>query len=559
MFVRLDNGPSPVADIIRALEGAQQGVQQGFQNALGVAQVQDRRAQVAAGQAFDERQFEFAQQRAQQGLELQQREVAAQEEFNRGRLDVMRQESSQRIVRNILGGVGPSRGSVRAGHPNSVSASQMIADLQQNDPELLEQVMAPFRDLPDPPEGQDPLSTIEGAESFAALSGAYAQSIARRTNEAAQGAARTIDEFVADPRTGITEDDAAEFLGALQAGDATPGSIQTRLEALRARARKGIGFHELRQQVLSEASTAFAAAASKGGGALGLPGESTPAEQLAELRGAIDTAGTPGELMKARGAFLIKAYGLDGVVEEAEIRAGEAARAAMEAEFAARIGDPAAFERFLAAQAGVPQVQGFDPEAHPGLAKQAGRAAQEPEESEEDKELMRRIRAAGFDPGVSPLDLPPEEQEELLRIADGLSTERAQQAQAQQEKDRARVERAEERRYAEVASTVSPIVEDALAANPDATDASLASAILEAQDALNSEERALTSAETSGLAQNRRRGQSVRNREDAMAIVRAYRRRVAAAQATRGQVSAPTRESLRATPRGLRPRIEGGN
>lgn len=302
-FVKLDDGPGAFDDILQAQRFQGGLAQQGFQNTLAVAEHKQREAQ------------------GNEQLRLQGQ-----------RNDVLARDSRRRIVGSAMNAASraPGQGAVAPG------IAEMSEFLQANSPKEFEELVGRYAGV-ELDDSIDPASwaeTEEGAAFIEDMSGLY---LGAKSAEAAQIASRTaqgLERLMAHPTAGLTQDDAAPILKMLQEGKATGAEISAAYQAVRTKAANNVGFAEMKAHVLTEAAGTWAQAMAQVGSAksLGLDEES-PAEVLMRLRGEIELADSPEELQAARGAYMIKAHNLDGVVSDMETRAFEAGRVSAQAMF----------------------------------------------------------------------------------------------------------------------------------------------------------------------------------------------------------------------------------
>lgn len=345
MFVRLDDGPRPFDDILQAQRFVGGLQQQSFQNAAAVHEMQQQ-------QALGEAQLDVARQRN----------------------DILGRETRMRSVGRAMASAAKAGRALPAG---VAGIQQMAAYLKQRNPEALAGVLAPFEGLPELPEGVDPLETEEGAALFEGLAGAWLAEQGAEAGEVASRVAVQAQTLMADPRAGLSDKDLEPLMALMEGGTATRAQIDAQYQAIRTKAAANIGFAEMRTAVLAEAQQAWGSAmtALRGGKPMPGLGEPTEADKLMELRGAIETATTPEELRAARGQYLVKAYGLDGVISEAEDAAFAAGEAAAMAAFKGAqntaLGRPSKAAPFMggARAAGAGGGAVLDPERFPNLAR----------------------------------------------------------------------------------------------------------------------------------------------------------------------------------------------
>lgn len=345
MFVRLDDGPRPFDDILQAQRFVGGLQQQSFQNAAAVHEMQQQ-------QALGEAQLDVARQRN----------------------DILGRETRMRSVGRAMTSAAKAGRALPAG---VAGIQQMAAYLKQRNPEALAGVLAPFEGLPELPEGVDPLETEEGAALFEGLAGAWLAEQGAEAGEVASRVAVQAQTLMADPRAGLSDKDLEPLMALMEGGTATRAQIDAQYQAIRTKAAANIGFAEMRTAVLAEAQQAWGSAMTslRAGSSAPLLGEASEADKLMELRGAIETATTPEELRAARGQYLVKAYGLDGVISEAEDAAFAAGEAAAMAAFRgsrdAALGRPQKAAPFTGARAGAATGGGavLDPERFPNLAR----------------------------------------------------------------------------------------------------------------------------------------------------------------------------------------------
>lgn len=394
MFVRLDDGPRPFDDVLQAQRTGMVQQQQGFENALAAEQYKTRRDQ------------------------------GAQE------LDILKQRNN--LIRKDTAGRTVSRALKTAETfgrpivPSRQSFETMFAEVAKSNPEAAQELMAKYGDVE---FDDDPTDDPVFAQMFEDTSGLWLAEEGKRSVGAAERALVGSQAIMADPRAGLTDKDLEPVMKLLEEGTAPAEQIEAQFQALRSKAAKNIGFAEMKVGVLGEVTQAWGSAMAQiNSGAsksMALPGEKSDAELLATLRGEIETATTPEELHRARGQFMVKAYGLDGVISEAETAAFEAGRAAADAMYRQVYGgamgvQQQAPEGGAAAQA---PVQGGGPrisaESHPNLTAAVGRAAGAPPPPRGalgDDEAMSVLMDAGFE-GV-PEDGTPEAAEASRLIED---------------------------------------------------------------------------------------------------------------------------------------------
>lgn len=454
-FVKLDDGRGAFDDILQAqrFQGGLQ--QQSFQNTLAVEEHQAREAQ------------------GQQHLEIQ-----------RQRNDILARDSRRRSVASSMSLAG--RGVAQRGPVPGIG--EMAEYLGQRNPDALAEILTRYEgvELDDSIDPDDWASTDEGAAFMEDMSGAFLAVKGAEAAQVAERAALGMERLAADPRTGLGEKDLAPVLDMLQGGKATGPEITAAYQALRTKAASNIGFHEMRTAVLGEAANVWGQAMAQmragagGSGGLGLE-EEAPAEALMRLRGEIETAETPEELLRARGAYMIKAHNLDGVVSEMEAAAFEAGRTAatalFEQERAGALGQPVR-QRAQAPQQGA----GGAPSAaqYPNLAKivEPPKTPEQLEQDRRDEVVRAALESAGFTGDGS--DLTPAQVKEAQRIAADVN----KNLDAGEAEKQAKVDAKMEKRVRQTVHRFGHTLED----NADKSDEALATILMHEQAANESEQ-----------------------------------------------------------------------
>lgn len=186
------------------------------------------------------------------------------------------------------------------------------------------------------PDDQSALQSPEVAAFYGDVAELYGIREAQRAGEAKAAGVERLAGLAADERAGLGQSDVDDLLEL--AGDESVGmqEFQSTVDDLIDKAEANIGFHEAKivvtaetEELFKKVSAQFAAPSGEMAG-LGLAEES-PGAELMKLRGAIEAAADPEELIRARGNFMLKAMNLDGFIDEAEQAAFDAGlRAARE-------------------------------------------------------------------------------------------------------------------------------------------------------------------------------------------------------------------------------------
>ncbi|MEL6905154.1 MAG: hypothetical protein AAFP22_07100 [Planctomycetota bacterium] len=367
-------------------------------------------AQFNADRAFaaDERRYAESQGRHADSMALAYAEMEQKRDLAEAQLDAqeLRRDRTRRgtVARNAARGATMA---AKVGQAYDVEGFQnMVADLRSSDAHRsqIDAMLHQFGDLEYPTE-EEFVSSPEFGELFGATAELYGM-LQTEQSQARKGESLVaFSQFVGDERYGVQEADVAK----LNAMAADPGvSFEDFLfhrTELKDQLASRFAFTESKRLAQAEADQLWAEMRKEHASnrskedfeAMLLGGEEGDhMDDLYRLYGRVGLAEDPQELARARGNFLIKAHGLDGVVTEAE-------------DAAYRAGMEAVRDRFTSADAAARfQVDGAPP-------AQLGQA---PEAFEPQSEMEALAQRAGIQvpPGLA--DAPFETQQlfgDLLR------------------------------------------------------------------------------------------------------------------------------------------------